>query len=337
MASIIPSKKGFRAQVCVKGLRDSATFRTKREASVWAAKREAELLDPAAREEEHHTLADALERYRDEVSPTKDGERWEIVRISAFLSDPHFPSGVYVHQVTPDDLGAWRDNRLKTVTPGTVLREMGLLSAVFKVARREWRWIVENPLPDVSKPRTPDHREVLITRAQTLKMLRTMGYRRGPCKSSTHAVCVAFLLALRTGMRAGEICALRWSDLNDGFVRVAGVLKGAKKTSSARRDVPLVYQSKRLIDSMAGWDAEFIFGIKSQTLDALFRRYRDRAGLEGFTFHDSRHVAATALARRIDALTLCKMFGWKTTKQALIYYNPKADDIRKALEPNRSR
>lgn len=87
----------------------------------------------------------------------------------------------------------------------------------------------------------------------------------------------------------------------------------------------------RVIESMRGFDSILVFGIKAQTLDAMFRRYRDRAGLSGFTFHDSRHTAATWMARRVDVLTLCKVFGWKNPKMAMVYYNPKASDIARLL------
>ena len=56
----------------------------------------------------------------------------------------------------------------------------------------------------------------------------------------------------------------------------------------------------------------------------------EKAGLEhaDLTFHDSRHEAASLMAKRIkNALTLCKIFGWKDPKQALTYYNPTNDEI----------
>jgi hypothetical protein len=37
-------------------------------------------------------------------------------------------------------------------------------------------------------------------------LLRALGWRSGPVKSTRQAVGMAFLLALRTGMRAGELC-----------------------------------------------------------------------------------------------------------------------------------
>lgn len=54
---------------------------------------------------------------------------------------------------------------------------------------------------------------------------------------------------------------------------------------------------------------------------------RDRAGLSGFVFHDTRHTAATWMAQKLHVLELCKVFGWKNPAQAMTYYNPKASDI----------
>lgn len=136
-------------------------------------------------------------------------------------------------------------------------------------------------------------------------------------------------MALRTGMRAGELCNLKWMDVRDGFCNLP-------VTKTVARDVPLTAKAMRLVDSMRGFDRVYVLGLKSQTLDALFRRYRQRAGLDGFTFHDARHTAATLLARRLDVLTLCKMFGWKSTSQALTYYNPTAEQIRRMLERPRA-
>jgi len=74
-----------------------------------------------------------------------------------------------------------------------------------------------------------------------------------------------------------------------------------------------------------------VFGVSANTLDTLFRRARDRAGLSGFVFHDTRHTAATWMAQRLHILELCKVFGWTNTKQALTYFNPKAADLAKKM------
>lgn len=327
MASIQKTANGYRAQVSIKGERDSATFRTKREADAWASRRESEIREDAAKSPgERVTLGEALTKYGAEVSPGKRGNRWEQLRIAAFLRDPIFPAQLPIGEVTPDALGAWRDARLRMVAAGSVLREIGLLSAVFEAARLEWRLTTHNPLRDIRKPRSPDHRQVLITRAEIKAMLRVMGYSpKLPIRTVAQSVAVCFLVALRTGMRAGELCGLPWSRVFSDYA----VLPVTKTTP---RHVPLTAKARRLIEKMRGYDPLMVFGLKANSLDANFRKYRARAGLDGFTFHDSRHTAATWLARKIDVLDLCRMFGWSKTSQALTYYNASASSIAALLD-----
>lgn len=326
MASITQTAKGYRAQVYVKGVRDSQSFRTRREAAAWAAARETEMRERAGKAPaQRFTLGDALTRYRDDVSPGKRGGHWEEIRIKAFFGDVRLPTDSPLGEITPEAIGAWRDARLRQVSAGTVLREFGLLSAVFEEARREWRWIEVNPIRDVRKPRQPDHRDIVLTRRQIKSQLRSLGYSPLlPVRTVSQAVAVAFLLALRSGMRAGELCKLEWALVHDGYCTLP-------VTKTKPRDVPLTPKAVRLIGKLRGFDPVTVFGVQANTLDTLFRRARDRAGMSGFTFHDSRHTAATWLAQKLHILDLCKMFGWKGTKQAMTYYNPKASDIAKRI------
>lgn len=332
MASIFKHRDGYRAQVCVSGERDTKVFRTKREASAWAAMREIELRNASkSSEADKRTLGELLTKYRDEETIKKRGRRWEEVRIDKLLRDDMLIPSLKLSAVTSGLVGAWRNRRITEVSTGSVLRELGLLSSVFEHASRELKWIEENPVKDVRRPAAPDHRSVLISRSQIRKMLTVMSYHRGECKSVTQAVCVAFLVALRTGMRAGELCDLTWDRVFDHHCSTAG-----GKTTAARRDVPLTPKAKRLIESMRGYDPKYVFGLSSASLSAMFLKYRKRAGLEGFTFHDARHTAATWLARKLHILDLCLAFGWANTRHALIYYNAPAADIAKQLsQPKR--
>lgn len=333
MASIQKTANGYRAQVYYKSQRDSQVFRTKREAEAWAAQRETDLRDTASKPlSARKTLGDALTRYRDEVSPEKKGKRWEIVRIDAFVKSRELPIDSPIGEIDSDVLGKWRDRRLTQVGAGTVLREFGILSAVFETARREWKWIAVNPVADVRKPRAPDHREVIITWSQTRRQLRALGYSYKKVRTISQSVAMAFLVAIRTGARASELTTLPWTKVHKDYFTVSG------KTGT--RDIPATPKTMRLINRMRGFDDELVFGIKSQTLDALFRRARQKAGMEGFTFHDSRHTAATWIAKRLKStgveaqqavLDMCKIFGWTNINQALTYYNPKASDIAKRL------
>lgn len=330
----------WRVQLEINGQRDSGTFNTKREADEWNARRTLELkAEKAGGPGANKTLLDTLRRYADEVTPKKRGKAKELIRLMAFEDTEkhkHLPLKKLVKDVTSDDIGKWRDARLKLNARGSVLRDLGLLSAVMTTARKEWKWIKVNPCADVTKPENPDHRERLITGPEIRRMLRQLGYRRDEVRSFSQAIAQAFLLALWTGMRAGEICGLTWSQVRKDYVVLLSLRQaeeeGGKTTKTAKaRDVPLSPGAKRILARMKGWDTDLVFGLQSQTLDTLFRRARDRVGLKGFTFHDSRHTACTALARKIDVLDLCKMMGWVKTTQALTYYNPKASDIARRL------
>ena len=319
----------WRVQIEVRGVRDAGTFPTKRDAADWAARRKAELLAvESGRAGEVKTLGDALERYGREVSPGKRGELKEVMRLQAFVKQPLFPWRRLLSELAPEHLAAWRDARLKVNARGAVLRDMTLVSHVLEVARREWRWIAVNPMKDVRRPAEPDHRERVIAQWEVRRMLRAMGWSaRQPVRSVSHAVGWCFVVALQTGMRAGELCGLRWADVQADYV----VLHAGKTKTGKGREVPLTASARRAIESMRGFDEELVFGITAPTLDALFRKYRARCGLSGFTFHDSRHTAATRLAPLVDVLTLCKIFGWTTATRALVYYNPTGSQLARQL------
>jgi integrase len=327
MASITKVATGYRAQVYVKGKRDSAIRRTKREAEIWAAQRTIELRDEIEKPPgERYTLGAAIDKYVQEVVPIKRGRSKEEIRFEAMKRE--LPIDLPISKITPEILGAWRDKMLaRKLSAGSVLRYMGQLSSMFEVARREWQWVAANPVRDVRKPRAPDHRDVTITRRQIKLMLQGFGYSpRQPVRTVSQSCAVAFLLALRTGMRAGEICGLPWNRVHAGFCHLP-------VTKTRARDVPLTDKAMLVISRMKGFDQQLVFGIKAQTLDALFRKVKARMGLSGFTFHDSRHTAATWMVQsgKVDVLTLCKIFGWSNTGQALTYFNPKASDIAKQL------
>lgn len=314
----------WRVQIEIRGVRDSYTGPTKRDAVEWAAKRATEIRAMSTgKASTVKTLRDAMRRYAEEVSPTKRGERLEVIRLAAFERQA-LPLTRTLDKLTTADLVAWRDSRLAINARGSVLRDMTLLGCVLEVARREWQWIDSNPMRDVRRPANPDHRQRVISGPEVRRMLRALGYR-WPVRTVSQAVAACFLLALSTGMRAGELCGLRWVDVKGDYVTLPMTKNGTA------RDVPLSRVARRIIEGMKGWDDALVFGLKAQTLDAMFRKYRDRAGLAGFTFHDSRRNAATRLSRRVDPLMLCRIFGWKNPKMAMVYYAPTASHIAARL------
>lgn len=304
----------WRVQVCVQGRRESATFATKAMAASWALERESDLGEARTT----HTLGDALKRYLRDVTPTKRGAKYEERRINAWLRDAKL-CGYRLDEVTPDVIGQLRDKRLVDVSAGTVLRELVVLSAVFEAARREWQWCRTNPVRDVRKPPAPPHRERLISDDERDTLTGLLGFQGEAPALLQQEVAVAFLIALETAMRAGEVLSAK-PDLKARVARL-GVTK-----NGTRREVPLSTRAVELYKLIPGG-----FTVSSATLDVLFRKARDRAGLVDLTFHDTRHTAITRLADKLDVLELSRMTGHKNPKSLMVYYNKPASEIAKRL------
>lgn len=306
MASIGRYGRGYRAQVYVNGRRASKAFRTQREASAWAVAKEQELERPAA---ETRTLRQLIEHYVETVMPAKRGSAHEISQAKAFLRD--FPDlvGKKLSDLDAPDFAAWRDARLKTVSDATVLRNLNWLRHAFRVAREEWRWMERNPLQGLRIPRNPAPRTRRVSPAEVRALCRILDYRAGKApQTKSQEVALAFMVGIRSGMRAGEILGLGSPNL-DLRRRVASVAHKTQHLTGRPRDVPLTHHAVRLLRPVA--DREACFTISSAVLDSLFRKARDRLLIKDLHFHDSRAEALTRLARKVDVMTLAKISGHK--------------------------
>lgn len=75
-----------------------------------------------------------------------------------------------------------------------------------------------------------------------------------------------------------------------------------------------------------------LFGTTARSLDALFRKGKKRAMIEDGTFHDTRHLAITRLATKLNVLDLARMVGHRDLRQLQVYYNEKSDVIATRLD-----
>lgn len=332
MASFYKVGKGWRVQVCVKGQRDSGVFPTKGEASAWAAKLETDLRAASGPGVvAGKTLSDAFTRYEIEVSRHKRGHRWEALRMHAMANceiDGVKMGAVQLTQLSPSLIGKWRDERLKSVVGATVNRDMNLLSNVLTVARREWKWIAESPTKDVRRPKDSPPRDRRISDEEIERLCMALGFTDGePVKTKSQAVAVAFLFAIETAMRAGEICGLTSGMVKD---KVAHLPLGLTK-NGRRRDVPLSNRARELLGLLPPVDGP-LFGISSASLDALFRKAKATCLIDDLTFHDSRHEAITRLAKKLGVLDLARMVGHRDLRMLQVYYNESAANMADRLD-----
>lgn len=321
MASIYRHGSGWRAQVSVRGERDSDTFRTRAEAARWALEREAELRGAKLPD---RTLAAALTRYGRDVSPSHRGETWELRRLAAMAKAPI--AGTLLADLRTPHLVAWRDERLREVAPGTVAREMNLLRSVLRTAWKEWHWLRDNPLADVKPPTTPTSRKRRVTDDEIERLMLAADVTGTEHGTAMQRTMLAFLFALETAMRAGEIVGLRWEDVGAKSVNLP-----LTKNGDARR-VPLSRRAREIIAALPRTDRP-VFDLDAGTRDVMWRRIRDATGIPNLRFHDSRAEAIWRLSRpgKLDVLELARVIGHRDPKSLLIYYQADADELADRL------
>jgi integrase len=328
MATIKKRGAVWQVQVNRRGVRKSASFRTKSEASSWAAKIEAEAFSGAMGVIPNKPVSELLERYRNEVSIKKRGERWERIRIASFLRDPL--ASVRLPRLSSSDIAAWRDRRLMKVSSASVARDWGLLRHAFSIAVREWGWLKENPFFSLCAPKSSPARDRRISQGEIDAILSALGYDANKFSETQSArVGAAFLFAMETAMRVGEICGLRWGDINGAVARLSNTKNGYP------RDVPLSPAAISIIDKLPKVD-DFVFGITTWQINYRFQAAKAKAEIKNLHFHDTRHEAVTRLAKKLDVLDLARMVGHRNLKMLMVYYNPSASEIALRLADSAS-
>jgi len=317
-----PQKDGkvWRHRVMVKGRRVSGTFATKAAALAWEAMQRVQL-NEGVQSGTGKTMRDALDRYEKEVSCKKRSHLNEVKRLAVFRESSF--ANIKISEIKPADIAAWRDERLMTLKGSSVNRDLNILSHVFTIARREWGWITTSPTKDVARPATPPHRDRRISEQEIDMICIALDWDRKASTAPTtkqHRIALAFLFAIETAMRAGEICGLRPGDIQGRVARLHMTKNGRP------RDVPLSPRALEIWGLFPGG-----FDLSPAILDALFRKAKKSAGIEGLTFHDTRHEAITRLALKLDVLDLARMVGHTNINQLRTYYNPTADDIASRL------
>lgn len=324
MAYIRKQRDKWRVEVERNGVRRSAVFLTKAEARDWGAKEEAALLAIKHGAFPARTLGEACDEYVEKVSAKKAGERFERLRLESFKRDFPALAKKVISKVTTADMAAWRDKRLETVTPGSVQREINLLSHVFTKARNEWKWTGESPFVGMEAPGDNAPRDRLPTPSEIRRLLRWLGYVTGERPKTKQAeAALAYLLSLRTGMRAGEVLQLGPKTVQGS---VATVKHKTQHLTGKPRRVPLSRHAIRLLHGFKG------FTIDARSLDVVFRKARDSLLIEDLHFHDARAYALTTFSKKVDVLELARISGHKDLRILMsTYYRASSEAIAARL------
>ena len=153
---------------------------------------------------------------------------------------------------------------------------------------------------------------------------------------------IGILLALNSGLRLGELCALRWSDidLHAGFLRVERevqrlyekgctrlIVQPPKSESSCRR-IPLPADMLSLLAAHKPKNADGIClltetaaPLEPRTMQNRYRALLKRAGIPYRNFHALRHTYATrCIEQNVDTKSVSELLGHSDVRITLQTY-----------------
>lgn len=336
-------KKGYPAHI--------KTFDRKTDAKRWAQKIEHEIdagLWKNIKEASKITLAQAIDRYLKNITPTKRLSTQRSEELSANYLKKAMGK-LSLLQVTPEKVAEYRDTRLKSVSSNSVRIELALLSNLFNIALKEWSFDgLVNPVSRIKKPEVPEGRCPILNENQIKLLL-------DKCKQSKSKFLHDFvLLILHTGCRSTEIRALRWTHVNleDGFITLIATETKGKKS----RVVPLSGAAKKILENLAdkakkkhgaddnGYPQGVVFPAqgninKPRDLHKAFGEARKLAGLDNLPgigalrIHDIRHVCATfMLMNGADLETVREILGHRDLSTTQKYLHVVNAHKKKAID-----
>lgn len=198
----------------------------------------------------------------------------------------------------------------------------------------------------IKKPRVEKKNVCLLKENEQIKLESVL--LESPCGTN-----LAIYLALHSGMRIGEICALRWSDIDftscQLFVR-STVIRNKEgqssiappKSETSKRSIPLTKQlTKLLAAEHERSSSEFVFSsprkaafLEPRTLQYRFQAVLRRLGIPNITFHALRHTFATRwIEYGMDVKSLSEVLGHAGVQITLDIYVHSSDKLkREAIE-----
>lgn len=227
----------------------------------------------------------------------------------------------------------WMKRGLETSTMQVILR---IITQCLAAAKRK-DYVRENPFLTVRLPKEKKRKVHSLSKKEQRIIEET-------ALSEKNSTGLPTYLSLHTGLRIGEIAALRWSDIDfeqniisvnqtyqrislEGKDRKTQLIVGSTKTASGARTIPLSPALRKLLlKHQRLTNNSFVFSTRDHPMEPRlltyhFHRIRKKCGLEKIHFHQLRHTFATrCLEVQSDITSVSALLGHNSTKLTLDTY-----------------
>lgn len=318
-----------------------ASFRTLTLAKKWIQKVESAIRDGRhfrSVESKKHTVGEMIDRFIAQWLP-KYPERQ--AKQTALLSWWKAKWGhLLLSDLTSAVIAESRDLLLAEITitgrsrsSSTVNRYLSALGKVLTVAVKEWGWLEDSPMRKVTKLAEGKGRNRFLSIDEQRRLLEECRKSRNP---NLYPMTV---LAIKTGMRLGELTSLRWRDICFEMKKITLL----KTKNGDIRYLPLTEEVEATLRTCPTFGLpldELIFQSgrnhatqKTVSIREAFESALRRANIQGFRWHDLRHTAASYMA--MSGATqgeLMSILGHRSPVMTRRYAHYSQDHLKKVME-----
>jgi len=190
-----------------------------------------------------------------------------------------------------------------------------------------------NPLENVVLPKKEKNSMKLLSKSEQESLCRFV-------LNTPDNTKLGILLSYYAGLRIGEVCGLKWSDidLNKGVLKVERTVQrvyengstklmiDTPKSRSSIREIPLPKFLAEILRKFKSNDSVYVVSgteklIEPRTLQYRFKALLKKADLPSVNYHSLRHMFATnCIALGFDVKTLSEILGHATVETTLNRY-----------------
>ena len=327
MASIRKRDGQYHAQVRRKGYSSvTKTFLTKALATKWVKAIETDMQRGEFKPRLDMTVGQLIKRYQTDVIPKQKAHQSALVRCRRLR---RMLGKINLSDLSPAHLASYRDERLKSIKPNTLKRELSILSSAINTAIIDWGIpIPSNPVAMTRIPKYDDSRDRRLKDGEEEKLLAIAKpvYRR------------AIIIAVETAIRRGELLNIRKSHIN--FDKQTLHIPETK--TDTPRTIPLSTRAiKALRDQIKSIsDANVVqmerdpklFSMSAPMFRHEIHKYRVKLDMEDWRFHDLRHEATSRLFERgLNVMEVALVTGHQDLRMLKRYTHLRAEDLVERL------
>ena len=305
----------------------SRTFHHRADAQKWARQTEAQVdrvgLHPDLKVLRQTTLSQVIDRFRASEIPTRKGGANEQVVLKAFQRTKL--AHLSLAELKPSHFATYRDERLRTVKAGTVIREMGLVQTILEIARAKWGLpLPENPAKLAKKPKSSPGRTRRLKEGEWERITEALEASRNPFLRPLVE------LALETAMRRSELLAVLMEDVD----WEAHTLRIPKAKNGYERTIPLTVKAETILQILAEGTSpkDHLIKLSAEAAKLAWQRTIRRAHIADLHFHDLRHEGISRLFEKgMTIPEVAHISGHRDPRMLFRYTHLKAENVARKL------